>query len=216
MAPRSQPFDESMASLHAAMMYAHQHGFHVVLQKIQGGVPGFQNYGPVIVDFLREGDTHLVVAGDDTIWPLDSIVRLVEHDVDVVSGIYRKNDISGLAPACHTENAGDFREKFDSATIHPTPFASAHSMTIKRRVIEKMIADYPELNYRVGNDTHTGIFIPMIEDGIAYQDDWAFSVRARRSGFTLYDDYGCRLKHFCSGFLGFEALEQAVEEFAHA
>jgi hypothetical protein len=47
----------------------------------------------------------------------------------------------------------------------------------------------------------------MIIDGLCFQDDWAFSIRARHSGFTLWDDYGCKLKHFCFDFLGFEALE---------
>ena len=52
-----------------------------------------------------------------------------------------------------------------------------------------------------------GLFLPMIVNGTVYQDDWAFSVRARQSGFTLWDDYGCQLKHYCGDFLGFEAVQ---------
>lgn len=207
LAPRSQPFDECMDSLNEAMRYAQSHGFGVVFEKVRGGAPGFQNYGPTISHFIEYGDTHLFVAADDVIFPQDAIVRLVNADKDVVSGIYRKNDLAGISPANYVVTSEDFHDKFKDGGLFETQFASGHSMTIKRHVVENMIVDYPELEYRQGDKRHSAIFLPMIHDDCALQDDWAFSVRARQSGFTLWDDYGCRLKHYCCGFLGFESLE---------
>lgn len=207
LAPRMQPFDEAMDSITVAAQAAVAAGFHVSIEKVRRGCPGFQNYGPVMAHFLESGDTHLFIAADDVIFPPDAIVRLVNNDKDIVSGIYRKNTVYELCPANYTQTWDEFAEKFKQGGLHETKFASAHSLTIKRHVIEKMMADYPELAYRQGDEKHYALFLPMIEDGICYQDDWSFSLRARRSGFTLWDDFSCRLKHFCYEFLGFEGLE---------
>lgn len=207
LAPRMQPFDEAMDSINAMIRYAMERGYGVSLEKVRRGCPGFQNYGPVLAHMLEAGDTHLLVAADDVLFPVDAIVRLIEADKDVVNGIYRKNMIYQLTPANHCETWEDFAEKFKAGGVHETQFACGHSLTIKRQVIEKMIADYPELKYKQGDETHSALFLPMILDGICYQDDWAFSHRARQSGFTLWDDYDCKLKHFCYDFLGFEHLE---------
>lgn len=207
IAPRSQPFDEAMDSLTAAAAYATQQGFHVVIEKVRRGCPGFQNYGPVMHHFLAAGETHLFVACDDVIFPQDCIVRLVNDDKDIVSGIYRKNMVNELQPANFTKDWEEFAARFKAGGLHETNWAAAHSMTIKRHVIEKMMADYPELAYQQGDETHYALFLPMVYEGKVFQDDWAFSIRARQSGFTLWDDYSCKLKHFCYDFLGFEYLE---------
>lgn len=206
IAPRAQPFDESMDSLNAAIRFAQDAGFGVTLEKVRGGAPGFQNAGPFIAHVLEFGETHLFIAADDVLYPPDAIVRLVNADKDVVSGIYRKNVLKEIQPANHCDSADEFLRRFHTAGLYETEFAACHSMTIKREVLEKMVADYPELAYRQGEQTHYGLFLPIIKDGVVFQDDWAFSFRARKSGFTLWDDFGCRLKHFCSDFLGFEAL----------
>lgn len=202
-----QPFDEAMDSINAAATYAVAHGFQVSVEKVRRGCPGFANYGPPMAHFLTAGETHLFVAADDVVFPLDCIVRLVGADKDIVSGIYRKNTVYQLTPASYTETWEEFAEKFKAGGLHQTDWAAAHGMTIKRHVIEKMMADYPELSYKQGEETHHALFLPMIRDGVCFQDDWAFSIRARQSGFTIWDDYSCKLKHYCYDFLGFEAIE---------
>lgn len=210
LAPRMQPFDETMDSLNVAAQFAVANGFGVKITKVRRGCPGFINYGPVMAQCIAEGDTHLFVAADDVIFPPDCIVRLVNDDKDIVNGIYRKNTIFQLTPANYSETWEGFAEKFKAGGLHETLFSAAHSLTIKVSVLQKMMADYPELAYRVDGDLQYALFLPMIRDGVCFQDDWAFSVRARESGFTLWDDYSCKLKHFCYDFLGFEGLEQAT------
>ena len=208
IAPRTQPFDESIDSLNLAIRTAQAEGFEVALEKIRGGCPGFQNYGPVMAHLLEHGETHLFVAADDVIYPPDVIVRLVNADKDIVAGIYRKNLLHEIQPANYGDGTPEtFLLRLKAGGLHQTEVGSAHSMTIKRKVIEKMCADYPDLAYKEGENTYHALFLPMIHNGLCFQDDWAFSLRARRSGFTIWDDFDCRLKHFCSGFLGFEALE---------
>lgn len=209
-----QPFDEAMDSLNIAAQYAVANGFQVSIQKVRRGCPGFQNAGPVMAHMLAAGDTHLFIAADDMIFPPDTIVRLVNDDKDVVNGIYRKNMTLQLTPANYTDSWEEFAERFKAGGLHETQFACGHSMTIKRHVIEKMMADHPELAYRQGEETHYALFLPMIRDGQCFQDDWSFSIRARESGFTLWDDYSLKLQHYCYDFLGFEWLEAQQKEVA--
>lgn len=209
MAPRSQPFDECMDSLDLAIVAAQAAGIHITFEKVRRGCPGFQNAGPFMAHLMAAGDTHLFLAADDVIYPPETIIQLVAADKDIVSGIYRKNTIYQLTPASYTRTWEEFEGKFRQGGLHETQFAASHTMTIKRHVIEKMVADYPELAYRVGEETQYALFLPMIMDGNCFQDDWAFSIRARQSGFKLWDDYSLKLRHYCYDFLGFEGLEAA-------
>lgn len=202
-----QPYDESMDSLNIAMREAASQGFGISLQKVRGGAPGFQNYGTALYHMLEAGETHLFVTGDDVLYPPDVILRLVAADKHVISAIYRKSVVHRIEPANYVVTPEEFLTRLKEGKVYETPLAAGHSMTIKREVIEKMIVDYPELTYQQGDQTHHALFLPMIKDGVCYQDDWSFSLRARQSGFTLWDDYGCKLKHFCGDFLGFESLE---------
>jgi hypothetical protein len=186
----------------------------VIFEKIFGGCPGFQN-GSVGIDHMLRGDnTHLFCAGDDVLYPTDAIIRLVNADKDVICGIYRKNIISPIEPANACDSPAEFLRRYREGGVYETQFSASHSMTIKREVIEKMILDYPELAYidaQTGS-YHYALFLPMIHEGQCFQDDFSFSIRARKSGFKLWDDYGCRLKHFCSGFLGFDELDHITEQ----
>ncbi len=207
IAPRSQPFDQSMDSLNAAIQYACDQGLWVTLAKTRGGAPGFQNYGPVMADMLESDDTHLFVAADDVLYPKDCIVRLVNADKDIISGIYRKNLVTEIQPANYGDGTVEtFLEHLKEGGIYPTKYGSAHSMTIRREVLEKMIRDYPELAYEHAGRANYALFLPMVLDGVIYQDDWSFSYRAQKSGFTLWDDFGCKLLHYCGDFLGFDSV----------
>lgn len=206
LAPRSQPFDESIDSLNAMIATARNSGFVVEVIKVRRGAPGWHNAGPALAFFLKDqGATHLFLAADDMLYPADCLLRLVGDDKDVVCGVYRKNRIDQVEFANSEPEPDKILEKFTSRGLHETLFASGHTMTIKRHVIEKMVQDYPELHYDQFGEVHYGLFLPMVKDRRAFQDDWAFSIRARQSGFTLWNDYGCRMKHYCSEFMGIEA-----------
>lgn len=196
-----------MDSLNIAANFAVQAGFHVSIEKVRRGCPGFQNAGPLMAHMMAAGDTHLVIAADDMLYPQDFIVRLVAADKDIVSGIYRKNMVYQLTPANYTDTWEEFERRFRECGVYETNFAASHTMTIKRAVIEKMMADYPELAYQQEEETHYALFLPMIHERKCFQDDWSFSVRARQSGFKLWDDYSVKLKHYCYDFLGFECME---------
>ncbi len=215
IAPRSQPFDESMDSLDTAMAHAFRSGIEIVVGKIFGGVPGFQNWGPTICTMLKDPTiTHIFAAADDMLYPTDILTRLAGHNKDVICAIYRKGVADAIEPANWVPYRETFLERFREGGVYETERASGHTMLIQRHVIEKMVADYPELAYDslVPGEQHYALSLPMIHNSKVMHDDWAFSYRARQSGFTLWDDYGCRCRHYCGHFVGFEELE--AEMFA--
>jgi hypothetical protein len=205
--PRNQPYDESMDSLNAVLVTTVAAGIGINYRKIRRGVPGWHNAGPSVSEFMKDKEaTHMFLAADDMLYPPDILIRLTSHDKDVVSGTYRKGSLSPCLANYETDVDEMYRHVREGG-VYETKFAAGHTMLIAKRVIEKMIRDYPELAYfgPLTEETHYGLFLPMIEKGLVYHDDWAFSVRAKRSGFTLWNDYGVRCKHYCSDFLAFEA-----------
>lgn len=212
VAPRNQPFYESMQSLAVCVAKAQIKGIAMVVQTVLFGVPGFQNWGPTLCNFLEDADaTHVFAAADDMIYPLNMFERLLEADKDIISGVYRKSHIQEITPANWVEDADTCIAHLKEGGVYQSAYASGHTMLIKRAVIEKMIVDYPELAYKNEKDgkTHHALFMPMIKDGICLQDDWAFSVRARESGFTIWNDYGCKCAHWAGAFIEFPDLGEA-------
>jgi hypothetical protein len=210
LCPRSQPFDESMDSLSNAISYARTVGIDVVMEKTRRGVPGFQNWGPALHALLEDNDaTHIFAAADDMLYPHDILERLVSANKDVICGIYRKSIIDNITPANWVADSQTFISRLSEGGIYETQFASGHTMLIKRSVIQKMVANYPELAYDNTPDgkIHYGLHLPIIMGGKCYQDDWAFSIRARASGFTIWDHYGCKCYHWGGAFLGFPEAE---------
>ena len=213
IAPRTQPYDESMDSLDAAMAHAFRSGVEIVVEKLYGGVPGFQNWGPAINQIAKDKTlTHLFCAADDMLYPVDILTRLVGHDKDIICGIYRKSIPDKIEPAGFEDSADGFIVKFTSGRVFETEWMSGHTAMIKRKVIETMIRAYPVLAYdnTANSEPYYALAMPMIRDRKLYQDDWAFSIRAKASGFTIWNDYGCRCRHFCGHFIGFEELEAGV------
>jgi hypothetical protein len=67
-----------------------------------------------------------------------------------------------------------------------------------------MISDHPELEYETEDGAvQWSLWYPMIRNRKFYLDDWAFSIRARESGFTLWDDYSLVCPHYAGNFMTF-------------
>lgn len=82
--------------------------------------------------------THLFFLDDDLGWEPAAALRLIEHDVDVVAGVYPKKSDKGEYPAqVDTDDAGNpiTHGSLWKAKLAPTGF-----LCIKRHVLEKMAA----------------------------------------------------------------------------
>lgn len=149
---------------------------------------------------LNNGFSHLFVAADDLIYPGFIIPKLVNRKVDIVGGLYpkRRTENGQVIPATWEDcSMAEFNERRRNKAFISKPFISAHTMMISRTVFEKMSRDFSNLKYKVhgSEETYLALWIPMVYEGRYYHDDWSFCIRARQSGFQIWQDYGIECKH---------------------
>ena len=147
--------------------------------------------------------THLMITSDDTVCDDDLIIKLVNDDKDIVSGVYRTRDAMTNGLAVYGLPGENFDEWMKAGALVERKYSNSQSMTIKREVIEKVVEAHPELDFlsETGETVH-GIWMPYIKDKRIYCDDWAFCQRATDLGFKCWIDFNVKLAHKCDIWLG--------------
>ncbi len=208
LGPRDLIDIRSYISLENACKVANAAGISTLITPLLGGAPGFYNVSSAMNLFLKTAASYFFTAADDMLYPSHIIAKMVEDDKDIVNSIYRKRIINIVTPANYAADVDEFRNKLEAKGLYQTDWASGHTLMIKRKVIEKMVADYPELQYKETESSETmssALFLPMIVDKKILLDDWAFSYRARMSGFTIWEDFSLNCSHHAGDFIKFPA-----------
>lgn len=138
--------------------------------------------------FLKTDCTHILCIDSDLGWPAQAVIAMLNADEDFIAGVYpcRGETIFIFRPVYNENKSLKTEEKLIEMESIPAGF-----MLIKREVIEKMIADTPELAYcpkENPNDAAHGLFETKIYDGDFWGEDFIFCQRARASGFKIYVD----------------------------
>ena len=151
--------------------------------------------------------------------------RVLNSDYDIACGVYPKKKIEWeLIDRCFQDKPGDIPNaaingfKYASSVIDPkqlthdgfslTENGATGFMRIRRHVIEKMIAMYPELEYGVDPDNEPGkrayaLFDPMIRDDLYLGEDYAFCRRWQDMGGEIYTDLtGPVIRHVGTNIYG--------------
>lgn len=135
--------------------------------------------------------------------------KLISADKDFIGGLYPLKQHEKL-PMCSSiplnENVNRSNIKFNSGLLEMM-WLSSGCWCIKRHVIEKMVAAYPELTY-IGDDNVAGkpihgLCIPAIFESQVegkkfnkyLSEDWAFCERWKKIGGQIYADTSIVLKH---------------------
>jgi hypothetical protein len=161
----------------------------------------------IIATFLRSGADRLVFIDADIGFTADQVLRLLAHDRDVIGGMYRKKTLASEDYAANLVVNADGTVTKDEAT---GALLARHVATgflcIKRGVIERMIAAFPHLRYRlhaeardkVGADFAHAIMEPFIDPVTLdyYSEDYAFCERWRAIGGECWVDPGLILEHW--------------------
>ena len=179
----------------------------------------------IAAEFLKMKDfTHLLFIDADIGFDAKIIFRLLESGKDIVSGIYPKKNINWEAvknkalknpsaldqagleyPVTFMDHNNILAERgFAEVKDSPTGF-----MMIKRTVFEKMIAAYPELeykNYRLEKgsieqtETLFAFFECMIDpsDRRYLSEDYTFCRRWQKLGGKIFADLESPLAHYGS------------------
>ncbi|NTF97931.1 hypothetical protein [Rhizobium rhizogenes] len=165
--------------------------------------------------------THMLFIDADISFEPEQVIRLLNSDKDVVAAIYPIKDYDWSSAAKASLRGA---ETLAEAALHyvGTPvtgpnaewdgdfvtaiYAGTGMLLIKRAVIEKMIAAYPELRYgaihaypntKRSPATQYALFESLIEEetGIYLSEDFAFCHRWRALGGKIWLDTGSKLTH---------------------
>jgi hypothetical protein len=213
-----------MESIIGLMVYGSAHGFDMTLALNGHDSLITRSRNKIVSAFLdRPNATHLFFIDADISFKAEAVKRLLDFDQDVAAGMYPIKNIDWprfhqrLQPGA-TENdmrelglnfvgtpiAGEGREERDGFVTGS--YAGTGFMLIKRRVLERMIAAYPETKFEVAHTyprvttqspNQYALFDCMIEKGtnIYLSEDFAFCQRWRALGGTIWLDTESRLTH---------------------
>ena len=150
--------------------------------------------------FLLSDCTHLIFIDSDEGWSLESLMRLLKADVEVVGGAYpTKNAWEHYSVVVYTDEKGNPEVNHETGLIRaqkvPTGF-----MKIKREVFDKLRKAYPENWYWEGGNSGNlrrmyNYFGHLIVNHVALGEDISFCKRWETIGGELWVEPRCSISH---------------------
>lgn len=161
----------------------------------------------IIAFFLQTTCDRLIFIDADIGFTADQVLRLLAHDRDVIGGMYRKKTLASEDYACNLQinQDGTVAQDEETGALKARHLATGF-LCIKRNVIERMVAAFPQLRYRmhgpaqdaIGTEYAHAIMEPFIDPVTLdyYSEDYAFCERWRAIGGECWVDPGLILEHW--------------------
>jgi hypothetical protein len=175
----------------------------------------------LLAKFLDQPDaTHLFFIDADIAFDVNQVMRMLSFDEDIVAGMYPLKTIEWNTAAIARVNAGERLEyaalryvglpcEGEEAEQHQgfvsAQYAGTGFMLIRRNVLERMIAAYPQTRYTSSHHTSApstsgnqyALFDCMIDEksGAYLSEDYTFCKRWRDIGGKIWLDTESRLTH---------------------
>jgi hypothetical protein len=184
----SSPFVSSLFSSQASLPY------RLDLAIFSGNCHVDDSRNRLVRDFLETDCDELIFLDVDVTWLDCDLKKLIEHDRDIVAGIYPlKNDDEDypVLPLLG-ERWAELDGCVEVAGV-PTGF-----LKIRRKVLEKLYPTVPQ--HRSKEDAYGRMLIPVLFErtlnGISRRGgDYEFCRKAREAGFRVYVDPSMQLGH---------------------
>lgn len=143
-------------------------------------------------DFLKTKFQKLLFIDADIEFDPDDVAMLLEHDVDLVAGVYcmKKPDSQWYA----VWKDGKLVKDLGEGSLEEVDFMGTGFMMIDRNVFERMISFYPEIKNDDPVETW-GFFNRMKYNGVMLSEDYSFCQRWKDLGEKIYADTRVRLIH---------------------
>jgi glycosyltransferase involved in cell wall biosynthesis len=152
----------------------------------------------LLAQFLGTTATHIVFVDDDITWEPGAMLRLVEHGVDFVAGIYpMRSDPLGF----HCRFLKD-RPELKGDPEHPSLLevdgVPAGFMCVSRHAVEQMVLKYPKSRFADASSPNGfawALFDNIHEGDVYYGEDYSFCLRHRRIGGRIFVDPEMKMSH---------------------
>jgi len=140
-------------------------------------------------EFLKTDATHMLQIDADIGWDPYDVVRMLEHDLDYVAGVYPVKSPERRFKVDIMDDVAGMLMRVRSA---PGGFTM-----IKRHVIESMVDNYPLLKgVGEGQEVVSWLHTHQVRDGKVMGEDVSFCDRLHRSGFKMWIDPTINLRHW--------------------
>ncbi len=181
---------ECVNSIIASLAVLCQRGIPSLLQFMPGNCYIALARNQMVTRFLKSDCTHLMFIDDDVTFPADGIIKLIDHDLDLVGGIYPLKLEEAAFPVRIEE--GQPLGKLIECQGIPTGF-----MLIKRELIERMIDAMPERKFTEPNTgiEHYDLFACERVDGVWWGEDYRFCQLATEHGAKIFCDTTIEMTH---------------------
>ena len=157
-----------------------------------------QGRNQIIDAFLHSECTDLVFVDADVNWQAGALLRLVDHPVDFVAGVYRRRAEPEDYPVCWLKDREDLIADPETGLIEVEAVPGGFE-ALTRRCVEDMSAHYAETltqrTNRALDNQWTALFDPMWIDGIRLPEDFTFSHRWRDMGGCVWIDPEIKMGH---------------------
>lgn len=147
----------------------------------------------ILAQFLASGCDVMVTLDDDIAWDGGELIRLIEHDGDMVAGIYRTKEDRPVYHCRLVDPLADPDQSLIEADRVPAGF-----LKLSRSCVQRMTEVYGHLAYFEphvpGRQAHD-LFSFMVEDGTFWGEDYTFCKRWRAIGGRIWVDPDMTLHH---------------------
>lgn len=149
----------------------------------------------IVAKFLESDATDLVFVDSDVLWEAGALVRLVDHPVDFVAGIYpqRRDPIDYCVQWDLSKD--ELHAEAGLLEVHGVP---AGFMRLTRAMLEKMVMLYPDTQFhceQAPNNTAYALFDPYRIGKMKLGEDYAFCRRWRDIGGKVWVDPEIKMGH---------------------
>lgn len=144
--------------------------------------------GQIATKFWESDCDCLVFVDNDVSWSDGALIKLIDHPVDLVAGIYPYR-CDPIAYPIHYLDKPELWADPDTGLLEvksvPTGF-----MKISRNCIAKMIEAYPEKYFFTAerDKEFYPLFDHVFEDGYKWGEDYSFCIRWRKIGGQVWID----------------------------
>jgi hypothetical protein len=177
--PTNRLIKPKMASSLLKMVMACKHEYLFIVSTRGFNTSENRNY--IATKAVNEGCTHLFFVDDDMIIPEDTLDRLLEHDKDIVGGVYlTKYEVQEPVLEYLDDNRPD--------SLFEVKAIGTGCMLIKTGVFKAIPQCYKDCNGWFN-------YIWNPNGSVKMSHDWLFCQNARELGIKIYADPTLDIKH---------------------
>lgn len=145
----------------------------------------------IVTSFIESEADELVFIDEDVGFQAEDLLKLIQHDRDVVAGVYPKKEDEPNFPVYVNGGTELWADRDGLVEVHGVPTGF---LKIKRRVIEELAKDAVCYTGNDGRDYHV-VFERIVMDGKRWSGDYGFCRKWIARGGQVFVDPAFTLTH---------------------